>query len=292
MLIFLRGKMDFWDIETEKRFFIEALRNFATPEQLFYKLKDEYLAYIPKGERGEGKTLQSRNSLIGQYTEKWCKDFFQPIANELGLFAVNSVVCPELGLTNQSSADLALCATNERIQKAEDIKLIFEIKMSIINNYKLVDSQLSFVGDYKTHKGNPSILRSDSMLKAIGKSINIRVSGLSSREIPIIIIGNAPITKYYLNKVDFLKKAGVLQSFISLYPNPSNDFIKETKGKGFQTFGEYLELKNFIEDVVNSNMNFFSSMLPKRKLGEIITLSAKEKDDVSKAEKFLSLIIE
>lgn len=37
-------------------------------------------------------------------------------------------------------------------------------------------------------------------------------------------------------------------------------------------------------------MNFFSSMLPKRKLGQIITVSAKEKDDVSKAEKFISLI--
>ena len=37
-------------------------------------------------------------------------------------------------------------------------------------------------------------------------------------------------------------------------------------------------------------MNFFSSMLPKRKLGQIITISAKEKDEIAKAEKFLSLI--
>jgi hypothetical protein len=33
-------------------------------------------------------------------------------------------------------------------------------------------------------------------------------------------------------------------------------------------------------------------MLPKKKLGQIITVSAKEKDNVSKAEKFLSLIHE
>lgn len=39
-------------------------------------------------------------------------------------------------------------------------------------------------------------------------------------------------------------------------------------------------------------MNFLSSMLPKRELGQIITISAKEKDDISKAEKFLSLIRE
>ncbi len=37
-------------------------------------------------------------------------------------------------------------------------------------------------------------------------------------------------------------------------------------------------------------MNFFSSILPKRKLGQIISISAKEKDDISKAEKFLTMI--
>ena len=284
--------MNFWDEETEKKFFVEAMKNFASPEQLFYKLTDGYFAYVPKGKGAEGQTLQSRNSLIGQYTEKWCKDFFQPIAKELGLFAVNSVVCHELGLTTQSDADLAFCTTNETLQKAENIKLLFEIKMSIVNNYQFDKDQVNFIGDYKTHKGNPSILRSDSMLKAIGKSINIRVSGTESTKIPIIILGNSPITKNYSKKVDFLKKAGIIQSFISLYPNPTNDFIKNTEGKGFQTFDEYQELTNYITEVVKSDMNFFSSMLPKRKLGQIITVSAKEKDDISKAEKFLSLINE
>ncbi len=284
--------MKFWDIDTEKRFFIEALKNFASPEQLFYKLTDGYFAYVPKGKSAEGQTLQSRNSLIGQYTEKWSKDFFQPIAKSLGLFAVNSVVCPELGLSTQSDADLAFCTTNETRQKAENIKLLFEIKMSIVNNYKFDKGQVNYIGDYKTHKGNPSILRSDSMLKAIGKSINIRVSGIESTKIPIIILGNSPITKNYLKKVDFLKKAGIIQSFISLYPHPTDDFISNTVGKGFQTFSKYQNLVNYITEVVNSDMNFFSSMLSKRKLGQIITISAKEKDDVSKAEKFLSLINE
>jgi hypothetical protein len=203
---------------------------------------------------------------------------------------VNSVICPELGLSTQSDADLAFCTTNETLQKAENIKLLFEIKMSIVNNYNFDNAQVNYVGDYKAHKGNPSILRSDSMLKAIGKSINIRVSGTESAKIPIIILGNSPITKNYLKKVDFLKEAGIIQSFISLYPNPTNDFIVSTEGKGFQTFNEYQNLINYITEVINSDMNFFSSMLPKRKLGQIITVSAKEKDDVSKAEKFLSLI--
>ncbi|MDY0161033.1 MAG: hypothetical protein RBR64_06810 [Bacteroidales bacterium] len=268
------------------------MKNFASPEQLFYKLTDGYFAYVPKGKSAEGQTLQSRNSLIGQFTEKWCKDFFQPIAESLGLFAVNSVVCPELGLSTQSDADLAFCTTNETLQKAENIKLLFEIKMSIVNNYNFDNGQVNYVGDYKAHKGNPSILRSDSMLKAIGKSINIRVSGPESTKIPIIILGNSPITINYSKKVDFLKKAGIIQSFISLYPIPTKDFIKNTDSKGFQTFDEYQNLTNYIIEVVNSDMNFFSSMLPKIKLGQIITLSAKEKDDISKAEKFLSLINE
>lgn len=266
--------MTFWNRDVEKRFFTEAMKNFASPEQLFYKLTDGYFAYIPKGKSAEGQALQSRNSLIGQYTEKWSKDFLLPIADELGLFAVNSVVCPELGLTTQSDADLAFCTTNETQQKAENIRLLFEIKMSIVNNYELKNEVVTFVGDYKTHKGNPSILRSDSMLKAIGKSINIRVSGTESTKIPIIILGNSPITKSYSKKVDFLKKSGIIQSFISLYPNPTIDFIQITDKKGFQTFNKYQPLTNYITEIVNSEMNFFSSMLPKRKLGQIITLSS------------------
>ena len=179
-------------------------------------------------------------------------------------------------MSTQSDADLAFCTTNENQQKAKNIKLLFEIKMSIVNNYKFENNKINFVGDYKTHKGNPSILRSDSMLKAIGKSINIRVSGAESTKIPIIILGNSPITKNYSKKVYFLKKAGIIQSFISLYPHPTNDFIKNTDDRGFQTFSEYQDLSDYIIEVVNSNMNFFSSMLPKRKLGQIITVSAKE----------------
>jgi hypothetical protein len=284
--------MKFWDVETEKKFFTEAMKNFASPEQLFYNLSDSYFAYVPKGKGAEGQTLQSRNSLIGQYTEKWSKDFFQPIAEKLGLFAVNSVVCSDLGLTTQSDADLAFCTTNETQQKAENIKLLFEIKMSIVNNYKFENKQVFFIGDYKTHKGNPSILRSDSMLKAIGKSINIRVSGSKSTIIPIVILGNSPITQNYIKKVDFLKKAGIIQSFISLYLNPTDDFIKNTANKGFQTFDKYQELTEYITTLVNSDMNFFSSMLPKEKLGNIILTSSQEKDDISRAEKFLNLIRE
>lgn len=284
--------MALWNNNTEIQFFVEALRNFAAPEKLFYRLTNGYYAYIPRGVNTEGQTLQSRNSLIGQFTEKWCKNLFEPIANQLGLYAVNGVVCEELGLTTKSSADLAFCTSNSIRLRASEIKLLFEIKMSIVSNYKFIQPDyIEFVGDYKRHTGNPSLLRSDSMLKAIGKSINIRVSGIESTKIPIIILGNSPITDSYIKKVDFLKTSGVVQGFWSLNPTPTDsDFIKETPKGGFQTIYSEDTLLSNCKTLIENDMNYFSSMVSKTKLGEIIRISNQEGSDIAKAEKFLTLI--
>jgi hypothetical protein len=238
--------MDLWGIDTEKQFFINALENFAAPEKLFYRLKSGSFAYIPKDCNSEGRTLQSRNSLIGAFTETWAKNLFAPVAEKFNLFAVNAVECPEISLTKRSEADMAFCVTDSKIQSAQNIRLIFEIKMSIVSNYRYFDSgTIEYIGDYKTHRGNPSLLRSDSMLKAIGKSINIRTSGIESAKIPIVVLGNSPITDSYSHKVDFLKMAGVVQGFWSLNPNPAkNDFIYETKGLGFQTIQNISRIEN------------------------------------------------
>jgi hypothetical protein len=228
--------MPLWNNKNEIEFFTESLKSFASPEQIFYHLQNEYYAYIPKGLDAEGQTLQSRNSLIGQFTEAWCKNLFSPIARKLKLYAVNGVVCEEIGLSRQSNADLAFCTTNSIQQKPENIKLLFEIEMSIISNYKYAQDKMKFIGDYKQHKGIPSLLRSDSMLKAIGKSINIRVSGIEASKIPVIILGNSPITENYIKKVDFLKQSGVVQGFWSLNPHPTDEnFIKQSPELGFET---------------------------------------------------------
>lgn len=284
--------MTLWSNDIEIQFFTEALKNFASPEQLFYNLRGGYFAYVPKGSDAEGQTLQSRNSLIGQFTEKWCKTLFEPIASELGLYAVNSVVCDELGLSKQSSADLAFCTNNQTIQKSENIKLIFEIKMSVVSNYKFTQpNKVEFISDYKQHKGNPALLRSDSMLKAIGKSINIRVSGIASTKIPIIVLGNSPITESYIKKVDFLKTSGVIQGFWSLNPKPANsEYVKSTPKLGFQTILDGKQLFNNCKELVSNDMNYFSSMISKVKLGEIIRIASQETTDIAKAEKFLTLI--
>ncbi len=284
--------MTLWNNGTEIQFFTEAMKNFASPEQLFYNLQSGYFAYVPKGSDAKGQTLQSRNSLIGQFTEKWSKTLFEPIAKELGLHAVNSVVCDELGLSRQSNADLAFCTTNNTMQKPENIKLLFEIKMSVVSNYKYTHpNNVEYIGDYKQHKGNPALLRSDSMLKAIGKSINIRVSGIDSTRIPVVVLGNSPITESYVKKVDFLKNSGVIQGFWSLNPKPTNsDYIKKSPKLGFQTILDREQLFDNCRELVNNDMNYFSSMISKLKLGEIIRISSQETTDIAKAEKFLTLI--
>jgi hypothetical protein len=284
--------MEFWNNNTEIHFFTEALRNFATLEQLFYHLTNGYFAYVPKNYGTEGQTLQSRNSLIGQFTEKWCQTLFEPIAKQLNLYAINGVVCEELGLSRQTSADLALCKTDSIRQRAENIKLLFEIKMSIISNYQYTEQNLiKFISDYKQHRGNPSLLRSDSMLKAIGKSINIRVSGINSAKIPIIVLGNSPITDGYAKKVDFLKTSGVVQGFWSLNPNPTtSNFIESTPKLGFQTIQSEEQLLNNCKILIEKDMSYFSSMISKKELGKIIKMANQENNDIAKAEKFLHLI--
>ncbi len=284
--------MELWSNDIEISFFKQALNGFASKEKIFYMLNNEYYAYIPKNIIPNAQTLQSRNSLIGNFTEKWTKDIFEPIAEELNLYAVNDVVCEEIGLTKQSSADLAFTTTNEQTQKPENIKVIFEIKMSIVSNYKF-DSKnnLLWLGDYKTHRGNPSLLRSDSMLKAIGKSVNIRVSSLLSSKIPIVVLGNSPITENYKSKVDFLKTSGIVQGFLSLYPNPTTrDFIKNSEKLGFQTLSNSDEIFIFLKQILSEDINYFSSMVSKNKLGSIVYEASKEKTDELRAVKFLELL--
>jgi len=81
-----------WKKENEHDFFINSL-SFATPEQLFYVTSGKkYFAYWPKSYADTKTTLQSRNSLIGTYTEKWCTDLFSEIANQLGDYSVQGAI--------------------------------------------------------------------------------------------------------------------------------------------------------------------------------------------------------
>jgi len=284
---------ELWSKTKEKEFFTEA-RTFASPEKLFYHSEGgHFYAYWPKSYKGIKNTLQSRNSLIGNFTEKYIVDLFQNFANSKDLFAVQGVICEEIGLSNRSPADVVVCRTRNTKQKSRDILAIIEVKMSIVWNWELLDNNLVCLGDYKTHKGNPGLLRSDSMLKAIGKSISIRVSGFDAASIPIIILGNTPITKSYYSKVDHLKKSGIIQGFCFFYSNPldnNGENIKTTKENGFIRMDSYKELENNLENLLLEEVQFFSSMKTKKELGSFIEIANRESKYEEKAEKFLTLI--
>lgn len=112
---------ELWNKQQEIDFFKKALE-VATPEQLFYVTKDrKYYAYWPKKYDGAKTTLQSRNAFIGTYTEKWSKNLFSDFAKEVNGYAVDNVICEEIGLTNQSPADLAICKTKDITKKPQNI---------------------------------------------------------------------------------------------------------------------------------------------------------------------------
>ena len=288
--------VELWNKEVERRFFTESVK-FATPEQLFYVTdKNRYLAYWPKGYDGKKSTLQSRNALIGNFTEKWTTDLIQEIVKDKGLFAVQGAICEEIALTSMSPADVVISKNKNINQQPEDIVAIIEVKMSVVWNWELQKGKtLSCIGDYKTHQGNPGLLRSDSMLKAIGKSINIRVSSFEAATIPIIVMGNTPITNSYYPKVDRLKVAGIIQGFWSANLKPLDDNgenIKKTEKQGFYRFDNFEELRNAFNILLAEERNFFSSMKSKKELGEIIEIANREKAYEKKAEVFLKLIKE
>lgn len=94
--------------------------------------------------------------------------------------------CLFLNNASFASPEQLFYLTNESKLSPNEIKLIIEVKMSLVWNWELdINShKITEIGDYKTHTGNPGLLRSDSMLKAIGKCINTRVSNYQSAKIP------------------------------------------------------------------------------------------------------------
>lgn len=288
------GKMSYlWAPETEANFFTKAANYFASPEQLFYVADDgRYLAYWPKSYNGKTGTLQSRNALIGNFTETWTRDLLETCVKAEGLYAVQGAVCKELDLTSQSAADVVISTKNSAQLNAEDILVIVEVKMSVVWNWELKDNQLVRLGDYKTHKGQPGLLRSDSMLKAIGKSINIRVSSPRASTIPILIMGNTPITLSYFNKVDHLRVSGIIQGFWSVNPNPLDveDTLKSTPRRGFVRFDTYESFRQSFVQLLSMETHFFSSMKNKDELGRFIEMANHEPNYEQKAETFLNLL--
>lgn len=286
--------MRLWNKQQEKLFFSNS-KSFASPEQLFYRTDDgKYLTYWPKRYRGKKSTLQARNSLIGNFTEKWVSDLFRNLIDDENLHIVQQARIPSVGITSKSPADIVVASENKKILKASQVKLICEVKMSLVWNwqYDPVLDRVSEVGDFRSHQGKPSFTRSDSILKAIGKCIDIRVSNLESAKMPIVVLGNAPLSNGFSKKADYLKHAGLIQGFWSLNPFPLNhgNTRKTTPRGGFIRFDNTDELKTHLNRLFAQDLNFFSGMQSPKSLGKLIEIANQEKTYEEKGLKFLNLL--
>ena len=286
--------MRLWSRNQEKIFF-EKSRNFASYDQLFYRTNDErYVAYWPKGYDGPKSTLQARNSLIGNYTEKWVSDLIKHVLEDKNLYVVQQAQIPAIGISRKSPADIAIATQNKKVLMPDEVKLIFEVKMSLVWNweYDVQTSHIREIGDYRTHQGRPSFTRSDSILKAIGKCIDIRVSNFKSSKIPLIVLGNAPLSNGFCKKADYLKKAGIIQGFWSLNPFPLNhgNTRKRSHKNGFLRMDNIDEFNMSLDKLFNQELNFFSGMQNPKKLGQFIELANREKTYQEKGLKFINLL--
>lgn len=285
--------MRLWNKNEEKIFFNKS-KDFASHQQLFYKTDDgRYVAYWPKGYSGIKSTLQARNSLIGNYTEKWVKDLMDYMLDD-ELHVIQQAQIPAIGITQKSPADIVIATQNKKVLMPDEVKLIFEVKMSLVWNweYDVETSRIEEIGDYRTHQGRPSFTRSDSILKAIGKCIDIRVSSFKASKIPLIVLGNAPLSNGFCKKADYLKTSGIIQGFWSLNPFPLNhgNTRKRSAKKGFIRFNNIDELNMSLDKIFNEDLNFFSGMQNPEKLGQIIEMANREKTYEEKGLKFISLI--
>lgn len=286
--------MRLWSKKQEKIFFDKS-KNFASHQQLFYRTDDgRYVAYWPKGYDGAKSTLQARNSLIGNYTEKWVSDLLKYILNDSGLHVVQQAQIPAIGITHKSPADIVIATSSRKVLRPEDVKLIFEVKMSLVWNWQYDEQtgQIREIGDYRAHQGRPSFTRSDSVLKAIGKCIDIRVSSFKSSKIPLVILGNAPLSNGFCKKADYLRQAGIIQGFWSVNPFPLNhgNTRKRSHHDGFIRFDNIEELNMTLNQLFKQELNFFSSMETPETLGQMIEIANKEETYEEKGLKFINLI--
>ena len=285
--------MNLWNKNEEKSFF-DYYRNDMEIRQLFNRTSDgRFLAYWPKNYTGKKTTLQARNSLIGVYTENYVAKLLKSVLGD-EFEIVQQAQIPEIGISKRSPADIAVATSKKRILKPDDVKLICEVKMSLVWNweYDPCTLEITEIGDYRTHQGKPSFTRSDSILKAIGKCIDIRVSSAKASGIPLIVFGNAPLSNGFCKKADYLKSAGIIQGFWSLNPFPLNhgNSRKTTPNKGFMRFDNASQLNTSLNKLFNQELNFFSGMENPSDLRKLIETANLEDNCEDKGLKFLNLL--
>ena len=286
--------MRLWSKNIEKIFF-NKYKDSTLKRELFHETKSgEYVAYWPKTYIGAKKVLSSRNLLIRKYIQNWVCELLKHMFEEEHLYVIQQAQIPLIGISHKSSADIVIATKNKKILMPDEVKLIFELKMSIVWNWKYSPDldEVVEIGDYRSHQGKPSFTCSNSILNTISKFINIRVSNINASKIPFIVLGNTPLSNGFSKKADFLKTSGIIQGFWSLNPFPLNkgNTKKKSHKNGFIRMDNTDEFKMYLNQFFEQDLNFFSGMKNPERLGQIIEMANECKTYKNKGLKFLNLL--
>ncbi len=225
--------------------------------------------------------FNQRNAIVADVAEKFALNLFRhaiDTSSQLSgrYYVKRNVICPQLELRGATAADMAILNQDlEGPVPVETIKCIFEIKMSIIWNW-IEANDTEPTADYDAHAGRPSIYRTDSILKAIGKAAITR-SCTGSETIPFVVIGNTPPPANYRDKVDGTVRAGLIQKWLSVTPNPiviepnrSTARRNPKQTTGFLRIDNIPELQDVLETILMTKWQYIGAMVEAKKIGEMI----------------------
>ena len=225
--------------------------------------------------------FNQRNAIVADVAERFVLDLFLhaiDTSEQLSghYYVKRNVICPQLELRDATAADIAILDQDlAGPVPVEAIKCIFEVKMSIIWNWAETDKTQP-IADYDAHAGRPSIYRTDSILKAIGKAAITR-SCSGSETIPFVVIGNTPPPPNYRDKVDGTVRAGLIQKWLSLTPNPivvessrSPARRNPKQTTGFLRIDNISQLQEVLDTILTTKWQYIGAMVEAKKIGEII----------------------
>ena len=87
-----------------------------------------------------------------------------------------------------------------------------------------------------------------------------------------MMMGESINTESYYEKVDHLKKFGIIQGFWSLNPEPRDEIetIKNTENFGFRRMDSYEKLIDYLNELLKEKREFFSGMKTKSSSAKLL----------------------
>ena len=279
------GAHPLWSVDVERSLVEESMlttiycNSCGFSEKAFFRDKSPNCP-VCKDTLSVGNT-NKRNAVVGSRTETFALSLLQSVVKglreDLGqdLFAKRGVICPALGLKGQSAADLAIL--NQDLDgpvPASSVRCLIEVKMSFIWNWKK-DLTQPFA-DYDGCSGRPSIFRTDSILKAIGKAAITRGYPGGER-VPFIVVVNTPPPVGYRENIGKTVNSGLIQKWISLTPNPLAVKPSDSPAKrnpksspGFLRIDTVSELQELLLPLLGSQLHHISAMVEAEEIGRLI----------------------